>query len=181
MAQPDVIAAGRTALLKRFSWVDGHADVWRAFEDPDAFRDVVAALATLASHGLPTKVVSVESRGFILGGAVAHELGAGFQAIRKPGSLFPGPKQIITTDRDYRGKEYELRLRSTLTPADRVVYVDDWIEVGAQGRATRSLVERSGAEWLGTVVLVDDTDHDTRQDVGPLRSLVRSGELGESA
>jgi adenine phosphoribosyltransferase len=178
MPQRDLIGTGREALLNHFRWVDGHADVWRVFEDQGAFLAITRALACLAAEGQPTRVLGIETRGLLLAGAVATEVGAGVQVIRKSDGLLPGPQISIETAPDYRDRSYEFRMRATLGPADRVVLVDDWVERGSQARAARSLVERTGAIWLGTVAMVDDTDAETREDVGPFRTLVRSSDLG---
>ncbi|ALO98999.1 Phosphoribosyltransferase [Streptomyces hygroscopicus subsp. limoneus] len=69
------------------------------------------------------------SRGFLLGAAVAVELGVGFFAVRKQEGLFPGEKLTRQTSPDYRRLRHELRIRrASLTPSDRVLMVDDWIE-----------------------------------------------------
>jgi hypothetical protein len=70
-------------ILARFRWVDGHADVWRLFSDADFFPTLVRALADPFRDLDIGKVVGIEARGFILGGAVAVELNSGFAAIRK--------------------------------------------------------------------------------------------------
>jgi adenine phosphoribosyltransferase len=121
-------------LLNRSSGVDGHADVWRLFSDGALLRRIVAALAEPFREA--TKVAGVEARGFILGGAVATELGVGFVAIRKEAGLFPGDKISRRAQVDYRGTEHTLRLqRAALAPTDRVILVDDWAERGARRRS----------------------------------------------
>jgi adenine phosphoribosyltransferase len=68
----------RDVVLGRFAWIGGHADVWAVFRDAEALRTVVAALAEpFRAEGI-TAVCGIESRGFLLGGAVAVELGVGF-------------------------------------------------------------------------------------------------------
>ena len=80
-------------LLSCFRWVDGHADLWPLFYEQDLFSRLVAALADPFREAQITKVAGIEARGFILGAAVAHELGAGFVGVRKMGGgLFPGVK-----------------------------------------------------------------------------------------
>ena len=82
-------AALRSDLLEAFRWVDGHADVWRFFSDGELFARIVAELAAPFRAAQATKVAGIESRGFILGAAVAHELGVGFVAVRRAEALFP--------------------------------------------------------------------------------------------
>jgi adenine phosphoribosyltransferase len=169
----------REAVLSRFRWVGGHADVWRLFSDGEVFGVVVSALAEPFRDA--TKIVGIEARGFILGAAVAFELGVGFAAIRKPGGLFPGPKSSQRTTRDYRGKEYELAVqREAISSQDRVVLVDDWAEAGAQALAAGGLVESCGATFEGVSIVVDQLSDDARARIGRVHALVRAEELGPS-
>jgi adenine phosphoribosyltransferase len=170
----------RDDLLHRFEWVDGHADVWRLFSDGELFRRIVAALSDPFRDA--TKVAGIEARGFIVGGAVAAELRAGFVAIRKEAGLFPGPKVSRRAEADYRGNENVLRLqRASLEPGDRVVLVDDWAERGSQALAARELVEECGATFLGLSIVVDQLEDAVRERIGRVQALVSAEELGPSA
>ena len=90
--------------------IGGHMDVWAVFEDGALLGAVVDALAEGLEPLEPTAIVAAESRGFLLGGAVAAGLAVGFVAVRKPGSLFPGEKASVVTAPDYRGNRTELRM-----------------------------------------------------------------------
>jgi len=160
--------------------IAGHMDVWAVFEDAELFAAVVEALAEAIEPFDPTRIVAVESRGFLLGGAVAAQLGVGFVAVRKPGSLFPGEKTTVMTAPDYRGNETELRmLVRSLGPSDRVAMVDDWIEVGAQALAVRELVESQGAIFLGLAVMVDQSHPGVADALPVLISLVDGDSLDD--
>jgi adenine phosphoribosyltransferase len=154
--------------------VDGHADDWRIFLDGDLLGRVVEALSTPFRSERITKVIGIEARGFLLGGAVARELGAGFAAVRKGGHL-PGPKLTQRTSRaDYRGLNHELRLQSSaLARRDRVLLVDDWIEMGSQAAAAKSLVDQARATFVGTSVIVNQLPADQADQFGKLHFLVR--------
>ncbi len=155
----------RSDLLDRFRWVNGHADVWRLFYDGELFARLVVALANPFRRDGITKVAGIEARGFILGAAVARELGVGFVAIRKQGGLFPGEKLQHLAAPDYRGVEVELRLqRESVTTTDRVLLVDDWLETGSQGLAPRTLIEDAGGVFAGVAVIVDQLPAETRTD-----------------
>lgn len=148
----------RRLLLNEFAWVDGHADVWRVFRDPTALKAMVTALADPFRDTGITAVAGIESRGFLLGAAVAIELGVGFVAVRKAGALFPGPKVSQRTAPDYRGNQSELLIqRASLNAGDRVLLVDDWVETGSQARAVQTLAEACEAKLVGLSVLVDGT------------------------
>ena len=81
-----------TELRQRITFPDGHADVWPLFYTPDLLRRVVDALAE-PLDGAATKIAGIESRGFLLGAAVALRLGVGFVAIR--GSQAIAAKSLI--------------------------------------------------------------------------------------
>jgi adenine phosphoribosyltransferase len=160
--------------------IDGHRDAWAVFEDAPLLAAVVEALADGLVPYRATKVVAVESRGFLLGGAVAARLGLGFVAVRKPGSLFPGDKAAVTTAPDYRGNRTELRmLTRAVGPGDRVAMVDDWIEVGAQALAVRELVESRGGEFLGLATMVDQASRAVAGAVPVLVGLVNGSTLDD--
>jgi adenine phosphoribosyltransferase len=172
--------SGHDEVLAHFAWVGGHADIWRLFSDGGVFRTVVRALAE--PFGDATKVGGVEARGFILGAAVAAELGVGFVAIRKEEGLFPGPKVIRRAEADYRGRECVLRLqREALRDEDRVLLVDDWAERGSQALAAKSLIEECGASFVGLAVVVDQLEDEVRDRIGRVHALVAAADLGPSA
>lgn len=95
--------AGRRALHEHFRWQGGHADVWRVWADAEALAAVVAGLVEPWRGERVTRVVGIESRGFLLGGAAAVSLGVGFVAVRKAGGLLPGPKVTAAAGADYPG------------------------------------------------------------------------------
>jgi adenine phosphoribosyltransferase len=161
--------------------VDGHADVWRLFYDGEVFASVVVALADPYRGDGITKVAGIEARGFILGAAVARDLRAGFVAIRKSGTLFPGEKLARRTATDYRGAETELRLQcDSITTSDRVLLVDDWFETGSQGLVTKALIEEAGGELAGVSVVVDQLPADTRGHFGRYSALIPYAALPDS-
>lgn len=163
-----------TELDGQIAEIEGHADVWRIFLDADLFRRVVRALSTPFQSERVTKVIGVEARGFLLGGAVALDLGAGFAPVRKGGHL-PGPKLTRRTSQaDYRGHFHDLKLQAgALGRRDRVLLVDDWIEVGSQVAAAKTLVEQARATYLGTSVIVNQLPADRTGQFGKLHYLVR--------
>ena len=118
-----------------------------------------------------TKVVGIESRGFILGPPVAIALGVGFVPVRKFGKL---PWTTVS-------REYELEYGSdtlemhadALTAADRVVIVDDVLATGGTAAATVELVRHTGAHVTGVAVLIELSflGGRARLDV-PLRTLI---------
>jgi adenine phosphoribosyltransferase len=175
----DEVEQARDAFLASFRWSAGHADVWPIFSTADTLSAVVRGLAAPFAQSGITAVAGVESRGFLLGGAVAVALEAGFVAVRKAGALFPGATMRQVTDAiDYRGRIYELRMRpDSLRPTDRVLLVDDWIETGSQARAVASMIAASGATLAGISVMVDQLDRAARPHLPPVTALVTSDQL----
>jgi adenine phosphoribosyltransferase len=168
----------RARLLAAFSWVEGHADVWPWFADGDLLRDVGAALAAPYA-GRVDAVTAVESRGWLLAGVVARELGCGVVPVRKDGGLLAGTYDPVVAAPDYRGSAHRLRMQRVLAPGARVLLVDDWVETGSQARAVRALVERQGGVWAGVSTVVDMAGDETRQALAPYAALLRYDELGE--
>lgn len=176
-----VIDAARTRLLDKFRWQSGHADVWRIFADADAFAAVVTGLVEPWRASGATKVLGIESRGFLLGGAAALQLATGFVAVRKSDGLLPGPKLEVEAQPDYRERSHRLRMQALLTRVDRVLLVDDWAERGSQALTARHLVEAAGATFLGAALLVDQLTCSAREALGTVTALVTADELGPAS
>lgn len=156
---------------------DGLGNVWPVFGDPDLFARVIAALAAPLRGGVE-KVAGIESRGFVLGAAVAGHLGVGFVAIRKSDGLYPGETLSARTGSDYRGRAHVFRLqRAAVHAGDRVALVDDWFETGSQGLIGRRLLEDAGAVYAGASIIIDQLDPDRRERLAPCYSLLASSSL----
>jgi adenine phosphoribosyltransferase len=150
--------------------------MWPVFRDGDAFKVVVQALVSPFRDMGVTAVCGIESRGFLLGGAAALELGVGFVAVRKAGGLFPGEKFVQKTEPDYRGMRHSLRMQQS-SPSDRVLLVDDWVETGSQALAVREMVAAAGADLIGCAVVVGQMQSSARSMLGRVNALVASEEL----
>lgn len=167
--------------MRVFRWVDGHGDVWRLFHDADVFQVIVSDLAERVRAAAATKVAGIESRGFILGAAVAQAAGIGFVPIRKEAGLLPGVKRHVIAGPDYRGQRHVLRLQvQSLASADRVLLVDDWAELGSQALAARELIENCGSTWAGVALVVDQLPDERREQLAPVSRIVSADELGPS-
>jgi adenine phosphoribosyltransferase len=128
-------------------------DITTLLRDPAGFRDVIAALAQ-PFHGQQVDlVVGIESRGFILGGAVAEALGAGFVPVRKPGKL-PARAVKESYALEYGTDALEIHEDAVL-PGQRVVIVDDVIATGGTARATAALIRRLGGSVHALAFLVE--------------------------
>jgi adenine phosphoribosyltransferase len=169
-----LISTWRTELDEQIAEVEGHADIWRIFLDGDLLIRTVEAMAEPYKAEGITKVIGIESRGFLLGGAVAVQLDAGFAPVRKGGHL-PGAKLRQRSGRpDYRGNTHDLQVQaSALSRRDRVLLVDDWIEMGSQAEAAMAIVGQARATYVGTSVIVNQLRIEQTAHFGNLRYLVR--------
>jgi adenine phosphoribosyltransferase len=167
------------SLRSRFAWADGHADVWRWFDDSETLRAIAAALVDPFREAA-TKIAGIEARGFILGTACALELNVGFVPIRKAAGLFPGPKAVVETSADYRGGRQTLRLqRAAVGVGERVLLVDDWIETGSQAAGARTLVQECGARFLGVAAIIDQLPPERREHLVRVHTLLPKTLLGD--
>ena len=131
-------------------------DVTTLFKDGAAFRRAVKELVTHCRGYNANKVVGIEARGFILGGAIADHLGLGFVPVRKGGKL-PARTYSREYTLEYGADRLEIHM-DALSPGDRVLLVDDLIATGGTTLATLELVREGGAEVAGSVFVIDLPD-----------------------
>ncbi len=128
-------------------------DITTLLKDPDGFGSVVEAM-TQPFKGMGIDVVvGIESRGFILGGAVADRLGAGFVPVRKPGKL-PSRAVRATYSLEYGTDCLEMH-EDAVGKGTKVLIVDDVIATGGTARATTSLVKQMGGDVHALAFLVE--------------------------
>jgi adenine phosphoribosyltransferase len=128
-------------------------DITALLGDGEAFGAAVLALAD-AHRALGVElVVGVEARGFVLGGALAYALGAGFVPVRKQGKL---PSRTISRAYALEYGEAVLEVHvDAIAPGQRVLIADDLLATGGTARATAELAERLGARVVGLAFLVE--------------------------
>ena len=128
-------------------------DVTTLFGDARGFRMAVDQLLHPWMGQKIDKVVGLEARGFILGGAVAHQLAVGFVPVRKKGKL---PGKVISTDYSLEYGQATVELHEdALKPGERVLIVDDLLATGGTCAAGIKLVQQLGAEVAGCAFVVD--------------------------
>ena len=128
-------------------------DVTTLFADPRGFRMCVDQMLHPYAGQRIDKVVGLEARGFILGGAIAHQLGCGFVPIRKKGKL-PG----TTISQDYKLEYGEAIVEihdDALQPGETALLVDDLLATGGTAGAGIRLLERLEASIVGCAFIVD--------------------------
>jgi adenine phosphoribosyltransferase len=121
-----------------------------------AFRRAVDELVQPWAGMKIDKVAGIEARGFILGGAVAHQVSAGFIPIRKKGKL-PYKRVTIGYSLEYGIDEMEIH-EDALAQGERVVLVDDLIATGGTAEAAVKLLRQMGAEVLAACFIIDLPD-----------------------
>jgi adenine phosphoribosyltransferase len=159
-------------------YFDGHSDTLGLFADAAFLRRAGAALAKPFRAFRVDKVAGIEARGFVLATAVALELDAGFVAIRKPGSVHPGPKAKLEGPPDWRGQETRLQVqRHVVGAGERVLVVDDWAETGSKALTTRQLIELCGGHYVGLSLLVDQLPAHVRKELEPVARIALAEEV----
>lgn len=128
-------------------------DITTLLADPEAFRYVMDRLQERYSNQGVTKVVGIESRGFIFGAALADRLHAGFVPVRKKGKL-PADTIEASYELEYGEATIEIH-RDALNPGDRVVVLDDLLATGGTLKASCDLVRELGAQILEVWVLIE--------------------------
>jgi adenine phosphoribosyltransferase len=131
-------------------------DVTTLFSDARGFRIAIDQLLHPYAGQPINKVVGLEARGFILGGAIAHQLSVGFVPIRKKGKL-PGK----TIEQDYTLEYGQATMEvhdDALQAGEKVLLVDDLLATGGTAEAGIKLIERMGAEVIGCAFIIDLPD-----------------------
>jgi len=131
-------------------------DITTLLADAGSFRRAVDSLVHPWAGSKIDKVAGVEARGFILGGAVAHQLSAGFVPIRKKGKL-PHTTVRIAYSLEYGLDEMEMHA-DAVHPGERVILVDDLIATGGTAEGAIKLLRQIGANVIAACFIIDLPD-----------------------
>ena len=147
-------------------------DITTLLKDGPAFRAVVDMLGANYANERIDVVVGIESRGFIFGGAVAHQLGAGFVPVRKLGKL-PGKTIEVEYELEY-GRDALAMHEDAVKPGQRVLAVDDLLATGGTMAATLRLVQQLGGKVIGVAFMIELAFLKGREKLKdyPLHSLI---------
>lgn len=131
-------------------------DITTLLTDARGFRRAVDEMVQPLAGAKIDKVAGIEARGFILGGAIAHQLSVGFLPIRKKGKL---PYETISEsyELEYGTDEVEIHV-DAVNKGDRILLVDDLIATGGTAEAAIKLLERAGADVMLCSFVVDLPD-----------------------
>ena len=131
-------------------------DVTTLFSNPRGFQIAIDQLLHPFAGAQIDKVVGLEARGFILGGAVAHQLSVGFVPIRKKGKL---PGKVISQDYQLEYAEATVEIHDDAIKAgEKILVVDDLLATGGTAEAGLILIERLGGDVVGCAFVVDLPD-----------------------
>ena len=147
-------------------------DITTLLGDARAFRRAVDELVQPWAGNKIDKVAGIEARGFILGGAVAHQVSAGFVPIRKKGKL-PHTTVRIAYSLEYGLDEMEMH-EDAICPGERVILVDDLIATGGTAEGAVKLLRQIGANVVAACFIID------LPDLGGAAKL-RDGRAGANA
>jgi adenine phosphoribosyltransferase len=128
-------------------------DITPLLLQPTAFRRAVELMAAPFQSVGVSRVVSIESRGFLFGAPIALALDAGLVPIRKPGKL-PGDRGRVEYALEYGTDALEMH-RDAVSEADRVLIVDDVLATGGTAAAAAALVRQHGASVVGFTFLIE--------------------------
>ena len=147
-------------------------DITTLLGNARAFRRAVDELVQPFAGGKVDQVAGIEARGFILGGAVAHQLSAGFIPIRKKGKL-PHDKVSIAYSLEYGVDEMEVH-KDAITPGQSVILIDDLIATGGTAVAAAKLLQGLGAHVEAACFVIDLPDLGGRAKLEALGVPVRT-------
>jgi adenine phosphoribosyltransferase len=131
-------------------------DITTLLKDGAAFHAVIDALATAHAQSAIDKVAAIESRGFIVGAAVAYRLRVGFVPIRKAGKL-PAENFGQDYELEYGADRLEVH-RDAVQQGERVLIVDDLIATGGTAEAALKLIRTAGGLVVGCAFVIDLPD-----------------------
>ncbi len=147
-------------------------DITTLLGNARAFRRAIDEMVQPWAGTKIDKVAGIEARGFILGGAVAHQLSAGFVPIRKKGKL-PHSKVSIAYSLEYGLDEIEVH-QDAVAPGERVILVDDLVATGGTAAGAVSLLKRIGAVVVAACFVIDLPDLGGAQKIRDLGVPVRT-------
>ena len=147
-------------------------DITTLLGDARAFRRAVDELVQPWAGSKIDKIAGIEARGFILGGAVAHQLSAGFVPIRKKGKL-PFETVRVAYSLEYGLDEMEMH-KDGVAPGEKVILVDDLIATGGTAEAAVKLLRQIGADIVAACFVIDLPDLGGRKKLVALGVPVRT-------
>ncbi|HEV7320615.1 MAG TPA: adenine phosphoribosyltransferase [Ensifer sp.] len=147
-------------------------DITTLLGNPRAFRRAIDELVHPYAGTKVDKIAGIEARGFILGGAIAHQLSSGFVPIRKKGKL-PHDTVRIAYSLEYGVDEMEMH-KDAIKPGEKVILVDDLIATGGTAEAATKLLKQMGADIVAACFVIDLPELGGRKKLEALGVNVRT-------
>jgi adenine phosphoribosyltransferase len=147
-------------------------DITTLLGNARAFRRAIDELVQPFAGSKVDQIAGIEARGFILGGAVAHQVSAGFIPIRKKGKL-PHSTVSIAYSLEYGVDEMEVHT-DAVKPGEKVILIDDLIATGGTAEGAVKLMQKMGAEVVAACFVIDLPDLGGRAKLEALGVPVRT-------
>lgn len=147
-------------------------DITTLLGDARSFRRSVDELVHPYAGSKIDQIAGIEARGFILGGAIAHQLSAGFVPIRKKGKL-PHETVRVAYSLEYGVDEMEMH-RDAVEPGEKVILVDDLVATGGTAEGAVKLLRQMGAEIIAACFVIDLPELGGRKKLEDLGVTVRT-------
>jgi len=144
-------------------------DITTLLYDPQAFRWVIDILAERYQPLKPHKIVAIDARGFIFGGALADRMGVGLAPVRKKGKL-PWQTVKASYELEYGVDEVHMH-KDAVAKAEKVVIVDDLLATGGTAHAAIELVEQCGGEVLECAFIIELNFLHGREKLKPISAF----------
>ena len=148
-------------------------DISPLLKSPEGWGEVMRRLGFFCERTTPDLIVGIESRGFIVGSALATQQRMGFVPVRKKGKL---PGNVVGVDYTLEYGKDRLEIQSdALQGAPRVLLVDDLLATGGTVNAASKLIEKAGGQLVGCGFIIELNELNGRENVPnvPIRSLIR--------
>ena len=148
-------------------------DICPLLKSPEAWTKVMTQLGLFCEETTPDLIVGIESRGFIVGSALATKQRLGFVPIRKSGKL---PGNVLKADYTLEYGEDELEIQIDAFEGNpRVLLIDDLLATGGTVNASTELIEKAGGQLVGCGFIIELNELNGRENVPnvPVRSLIR--------
>ena len=147
-------------------------DITTLLGNPRAFRRAIDELVQPWAGAKIDKIAGIEARGFIIGGAVAHQLSAGFIPIRKKGKL-PHETVRVAYSLEYGLDEMEMH-KDAVAPGEKVIVIDDLIATGGTAEGAVRLLRQMGADVIAACFVIDLPELGGRAKLEALDVAVRT-------
>ena len=148
-------------------------DISPLLKSPEGWSKVITQLGFFCEEITPDIIVGIESRGFIVGSALATPQKTGFVPIRKKGKL---PGKVLGVDYTLEYGKDRLEIQSDAFEGNpKVLLVDDLLATGGTVKAASKLIERGGGQLVGCAFIIELNELNGRENIPnvPIRSLIR--------